>query len=380
MNIKYFGHSMPLKVLPESLKQRDPIVLNATKKRERYLLKIFSSITQVDKVSFISTGYGKKKCANKSIRIIEDRIDYIILGYFGKKILKYLTSHFYAFIWIIINVKKHDTIITYNFHPIYAIPLLLKKFFVKFRLIVEFEDFFNKDDKRSNFYGPFEKLGIRKADAFIASSCGMAKFIRSFRKDAKLIINSGYYESETQIINLPDLQKKRLTIVYSGTLDKERGVVNLINHFKSNENDKFKLVISGRGPLEEFVKVASETDERIIFVGMLNDHDFNKLISQADICINPQWSSISVNFPSKITLYLAFGKVVLSTKIDSIVKSPFSEILLFYDEYDPQSFWDQILLIDKKWIELEKEKISRITIFKQIIEEQKSDLVALILQ
>ena len=238
MKIKYFGNSVPLDEIPDKLRCRDLNSINAGKKREKYLLDIFSEIEQVNELYFITTAYGTKGGVFNSIEIKEGKRKFIYLGYIGKGIFRILTSYIYAFFWIIRNVKAKDTLILYNFSPIYAIPILLKKILFRFRLIIEFEDFYNKDDKRSLFYGPFENIGIKYGDAFIASSVGMADYIRGNRIDAKVIINSGYFENVKPQTEKISIKNRALKIVYSGTLDKERGIYNLINTFQINNKQR----------------------------------------------------------------------------------------------------------------------------------------------
>ena len=380
MNIKYFGTSIPFNEIPQEINFRRPNFSGAAKKREMYLLDIFAGITSSSGLYFITPAYGKNGGFFKSLKLVVDNKKYIFLGYFGKGIIRIITSYIYAFLWVLKNIKTGDTVITYNFPPIYAIPLLLKKIFIQFRLIVGFEDFYNIDDKRHYLFGPFEKFGISYADAFIASSVGMSNYIKERRKCASIIINGGYfedlmtnskYEGHENLLNTTK-------IVYSGTLDKERGIRDLIELFQSNKSDKFNLTFSGSGPLEEYVKEMSEQDSRINFVGLLNDEDYSKLIVNSHVCVNPQWGSISVNFPSKITMYLSFGKIVLSTKIFSLVNSPYKDLLNFYDEDNAEEFWDKLLMIRSNFQQSNNDAHMRILKFKEIIEGQKEALIKLI--
>lgn len=378
MKIIYFGNSVPLSKIPDKLIPRNLNIINAGRKREEYLLNIISQVKVVKRLYFISTAYGSTGGVFNTAVVEKGNRKYFFLGYYGKGIVRILTSYLYAFFWIVWNVKRGDTLITYNFSPIYAIPILLKKLFLNFRLIIEFEDFYNKDDKRSVFYGPFENLGIKIGDAFIASSTGMSDHIKDRNRKAKIIINSGYFENVKTGKTILSSIDRPINIIYSGTLDKERGIYNLITSFQKNKSAKFELVVSGSGPLENYVIETSAQDTRIHFVGLLNDGDYNLLLAKADVCINPQWSSISVNFPSKITMYLSYGKIVMSTKIDSLIRSPFNELLIFYDEDNSDAFWEKLFFIEENWFKLEAMKKDRIKILKQITEVQKKNLMKLI--
>jgi len=378
LDIKYFGTSIPFNDIPNNIKSRGVNLGGAARKREMYLLNIFSQIKNIKNLHFITPAYGKKGGIFNSIELDFHNRKHVFLGYIGKGIIRIFTSHIYSFFWVIRNVKAGDTVITYNFPPIYAIPILLKKIFIKFRLIIEFEDFYNKDDKRYYFFRPFENLGIQFANSFIASSVGMSNYINENRKQAQIIINGGYFEDINTKLKKNNLSSSVLKILYSGTLDKERGIHNLIKLFQSNKSEKFELIFSGSGPLEEYIKEKSAEDPRINFVGLLSDEEYNFLIMSSQICVNPQWASISVNFPSKITMYLSYGKTVLSTRIESLINSPYKDLILFYDELSTDDFWDKLYMISDNSKNFESNKSERIVKFKKIIDAQKDELIKLI--
>ena len=375
MDIKYFGTSIPFNEIPKKLNCRDVYFYGAARKREMYLLNIFSQIKNVKNFYFITPAYGRNGGVFNSIELDIVNKKYICLGYIGKGLMRIITSYIYAFFWVIKNVKTGDTVITYNFPPIYAIPILIKKIFISFRLIVEFEDFYNKDDKRHFLYGPFEKFGINFANSFIASSVGMSNYIKENRNNTKIIINGGYFEDVNTKLEGNQDSLNTTKIVYSGTLDKERGIKDLIKLFQSNKSDKFDLTFSGSGPLEKYIKEISVQDSRVSLVGLLNEDDYNILIRNSHICVNPQWTSISVNFPSKITMYLSYGKIVLSTKIDSLVNSPYKDLLNFYDEDNAEEFWEKLFMIRQN---SKSDASMRIIQFKEIIRAQKEALIKLI--
>lgn len=97
-------------------------------------------------------------------------------------------------------------------------------------------------------------------------------------------------------------EKKTDTIikyVYLGNLNEQKGVLWMINTFKEIVNDKIRLIIAGKGPLEERVKKECELDNRIQFVGFLNEKGVDQLLKDCDVLICPSlWAE-------------PFGRVVL---------------------------------------------------------------------
>ena len=97
-------------------------------------------------------------------------------------------------------------------------------------------------------------------------------------------------------------EKKTDTVtkyVYLGNLSEQKGILWLIETFKEIVNEKICLVIAGKGPLEEQVKKECEKDNRIKFVGFLNEKGVDKLLRDCDVLICPSlWAE-------------PFGRVIL---------------------------------------------------------------------
>jgi len=351
----------------------------ATKLREEYILQILNTIRPVRSLIFVSTAYGNKKGPFATKTYLFQEKSFVFLGYYGKRILKHISSYLIAFFWIIKNVKQGDIVITYNFPIVYAIPIVLKKIVMKFHLIIESEDFFNKNDMRYYMFGPFEWLGIKMANAFVASSQGMKDYIECRRKNAKVIINGGYVRPfDLERVVSSHVADNTIKILYSGTLDEERGIENLLALFQQNKSAAFELLITGIGPLADKAVEASEKDKRISYLGILKEEDYHNLISSVEVCVNPQWSAISVNFPSKITTYLSYGKIVLSTKIRSLIESPYQELLIFYEEQDVTDFWDKLYNVSSNIEQLRAERMKRINLFREIVAAQNNAFVNLV--
>ena len=152
------------------------------------------------------------------------------------RFIKHVSIMLSIFIWINKNLNRKDHVCVYNFHHPYSLPLIVRKLFVSYNLIIDFEDFYNKTDTRYYFNFLFQVAGLKLADAFIASSPDMASYI-SLRSQKNIHINGGYPDN-------PVLENKKntkhITLLYSGTLSEPRGVLDLINVFKLNKSHKYK--------------------------------------------------------------------------------------------------------------------------------------------
>lgn len=121
-------------------------------------------------------------------------------------------------------------------------------------------------------------------------------------------------------------------VVYSGTSSRVKGglftALNASMHLPSN----FVFHIYCRaddGLLAEMKKY------NVIYEGYVEQQKLNDSISNFDIGLatqNPNLSFNNSSFPSKIANYLSCGLNVVSSKSKSVLESPFSNCVFYYDE------------------------------------------------
>jgi len=379
MKIIYFGSGNQIKSGFTTLKDRDLVLNTATNNREQYMVSLLKTLNT--KLVYVSSAYGLKKGPFRTQKLNTAKLDFVALGYWSRGLRRMVTSLSASFIFIITNVKKGDLIITYNFPPIYALPLLIMKLFIDFKLVINFEDFFNEGDWRAGIYSFFNELGLKRSNAFIAVSEGTKKFVTDLKPNAKVVVNGGYYLQKVS----PEKKITRqdgapIRILYSGTLDQERGIVNLLSSFKINPSLNFNLRLSGKGPLDNYIIEASKADSRINYLGYLGDEEYASEVDNADICICSQWSSISVNFPSKITSYLSLGKIVLCTEISSLINSPYKDLLFFYDDENENEngLWSSLEDIKDNFDSLILNTPNRAKSFQNLMIKQEAELIDLL--
>ena len=378
MRIIYFAGSVHPSARESIDQERILIGSEAVKLREEY---IFNSLIcdelPLDELIFVTTGYGVKSNLFKTVEINGAKFKTVVLGYWGRKYLRHITSYIFSFLWVLNNHKQNDILITYNFPPVYAIPICVLKVCSRIKLIIEFEDFFHKSQLKYYLYGPFEYIGKKFATAFIAASSGMKNHLNLMRPDSEIIINSGYQIKTTEPVAIKR-PLGNLRLLYSGSLDVERGVSNLLSLFANEPSSDFKISFSGSGPLKNMIIAESKRNTNIRYLGTLNETEYANEVFYSDVCINSQLSTISVNFPSKISTYLAFGKIVLSTRSDSLINSPYAELITFYDDTNHEDFWVQLDYIRGNIDHFVAMSEKRVEKFKDILRSQESALGHLI--
>ena len=132
-----------------------------------------------------------------------------------------------------------------------------------------------------------------------------------------------------------DYHSKIKVILYSGTLHKRFGVMNLVNAFEKIESSEYNLVLCGSGDSEAEIIKAAARDPRIHFCGQLPRKEILELQKTATVLVNPRQNNeefTKYSFPSKVMEYLSSGIPVVAYKLDGVPLE--YEDYLFYVEGD----------------------------------------------
>jgi len=116
-------------------------------------------------------------------------------------------------------------------------------------------------------------------------------------------------------------ENKKIIILYSGTLAKIYGILDLLSAFQKIQNNNCVLYICGGGDAEPEVQEATRRDDRIVYLGMLPNEQVKKLQNEADILVNPrkpEGEYTIYSFPSKTMEYLETGNLVISYMLAGI--------------------------------------------------------------
>ncbi len=126
------------------------------------------------------------------------------------------------------------------------------------------------------------------------------------------------------------------TILYAGTLDETRGIDLLLRAFQLLEGSGYRLVVTGRGPLESQVIEASHRDSRIQYLGFLTSYeDVLKLYGSASVVVSlymPTVESTKYLFPSKLLECLMSGRPVIASPSPGVREEYGGLVLMLEDE------------------------------------------------
>ncbi|RHB45752.1 glycosyltransferase [Exiguobacterium sp. AM39-5BH] len=127
------------------------------------------------------------------------------------------------------------------------------------------------------------------------------------------------------------------TILYTGGINENYGVIKLILEFMKIKDQKLRLFICGAGPDEDKVKKLSKLDARIFYFGLLSREEVLYFQSKCTLLINPRSSNeeyTKYSFPSKLLEYMSSGRPVAAYMLDGIPKEYRNHILELNSELD----------------------------------------------
>lgn len=154
---------------------------------------------------------------------------------------------------------------------------------------------------------------------------------------SKLHMDGG---SDQFVDNEPrDINRTCRSIVYTGALDKWRGLDFLRGVVSKLKRDDVVINLCGNFDVAEIGKVFGE-DKRVRIKGLLDTSCLDLVCREADLFINVRDPGIGqniINYPSKIPQYLRYGRPVVSTWLESF--SPdYRGVLSVVDNNDDVSF------------------------------------------
>ena len=123
-------------------------------------------------------------------------------------------------------------------------------------------------------------------------------------------------------------------MLYTGTLTKAYGILDLVRSFDTIESDDLNLLICGEGETKAEILKYQSKNKHIIYLGLVNSEMIHALQKNALFLINPRENNetfTKYSFPSKTMEYLGSGRPVLCFKLDGIPRE-YDNYLQYFDD------------------------------------------------
>lgn len=173
-----------------------------------------------------------------------------------------------------------------------------------------------------------------KANGLVLLTEAMMHFIN---KPIRHIVMEGIVDVDTMDIKECNSYSNShiQVILYTGTLRRIFGVMNLIRAFSDIHDNDVELWICGTGDSESDIIEATKKDKRIRFFGFVDSETALKMQHQATILVNPRTSDgeyTKYSFPSKTLEYMLAGKAVIINKLPGIPEEYYKYVYTPKDE------------------------------------------------
>lgn len=134
-------------------------------------------------------------------------------------------------------------------------------------------------------------------------------------------VMEGIYNPVDDITEVKIAENYGKFILYTGTIAKRYGIMNLVHAFDAIQNKTYKLLICGAGDAEPEIKEHTINNSNIIYLGQLPRQKILALQKCATLLVNPRTGEeyfTKYSFPSKTMEYFGSGTPCLIYKLQGI--------------------------------------------------------------
>ncbi len=230
---------------------------------------------------------------------------------------------------IIVNTPNLDTLL-----PLWFLKRLMRKKMTITLIVPDIPSFVSSMDKMNPIkqytVGLLDKLSMKLAsesDYLVLLTEQMMDF---FPNTTKHIVMEGIVDVKSMSEEVVIERKNTKSILYTGTLRRIFGVMDLVNAFELAKIPDAELWICGSGDAESEITLRAETNPQIKFFGLLDSKEALILQKKASVLVNPRTSDgeyTKYSFPSKTMEYLLSGNPVIAHKLPGIPEEYFEYII-----------------------------------------------------
>lgn len=170
---------------------------------------------------------------------------------------------------------------------------------------------------------------LKYIDKYVFLTEHMGDFLNIKKKSIVIEGISNKVEPNTSV------QSKKNIIFYSGGIEDEYGVFDLVFDFmKAEKNQEWELIICGSGSKANKLKELVDDIKNIKYLGLLSREIVIEMQKEAAFLINPRNNSndfVKYSFPSKTLEYMSSGTPLIGFKLDGIPTEYYNFMFLIDD-------------------------------------------------
>jgi glycosyltransferase involved in cell wall biosynthesis len=262
--------------------------------------------------------------------------DVVYLPFISFPFINLFSSMVFVTLYLLFMIigGKYNRILFYNHSPKFVVPAIIMKLLFNIPIYVEYEDSYFRGAKRitKRIYGFFLETITNR---IIGGAILVNSFYVDKIKTKNIVICKGFAKRLAHTRDR-DLYDKEIRIGYTGGLDDIRGVdifVNSAMKFPMKiDGKKVRFFITGAGPLKEWMLDTIAESDNIKYLGILDRGEYEKLIVNMDILVNPHREDIKDLFPSKIFDYISTGNIVVSSNCRDMSQIQYKNLYIYKNE------------------------------------------------
>lgn len=317
-----------------------------------YIISIIERIC--NNITIVSPCSAKRGYCGKERIKLSEKTNLVLFSSFGVRnvfgrALNRIIITIQLFIYLFINVKKDDVVISY--HSLATMkPVYLIRKIKRVKVIYEFEEIYadviKKESVRRN-----EIRIAQSMDSYLFPTVLLNELINTTNKPFALVHGSYQIENKREI----DSKDGLIRCLYAGNLESRKGALEAIQaalYLPSN----YMINVIGFGSeaqideIKALTKSVSEKSKcKVVFDGLKYGEDYIRYVQSCDIGLctqDPEAEFTSTSFPSKILSYMANGLHVVSVRIPAIEFSAIGPYVSFCDSQTPFGIAKAIKAID----------------------------------
>lgn len=282
------------------------------------------------------------------------------LGFLNIPILKHFTRAFKERStireWVKSNSSNKKMVFIYSLDPRFVrIVKLIKRYNSKVTICISINDLpenimlgKNNQSIIIRLWKSYNKIrvrnGLKHVDCFMIVTKQIKEKLKLVNKPCVII--EALKDIETYPPKYRPIKHDNIKrIVYTGSLIKKYGIINLLEAFLKIKELDYQLLISGDGSAKDTVIDYSKKDSRIKYLGVLSPDKTLLLQTRATVLVNPRQNTndyTKYSFPIKNVEYLLSGNPVICYKLDGIPKE-YDQYLLYVNDDSVCSLRDKIV-------------------------------------
>lgn len=223
-------------------------------------------------------------------------------------------------------------------------------------IVPDLPEYMNTSDNVSNIYKLLKNVEIKKIeknliyiDKFVLLTNNMSDKLKVTDYVVVEGVATDIFDNiDTSYDN--ELDNGCKYILYTGTLNKKYGVLNLVKAFRNINKPNYKLILCGAGDSENDIVKAQNQDSRILFKGQVTREEVLKLQKKSTVLINPRQNIdefTKYSFPSKNLEYLSSGTPLIAYKLDGI-PDEYDNYIYYVNDNSIKSLKNKIIDICEK--------------------------------